>query len=142
MHDDSIQSLSKVRDNKHLVEDFFNESAYAGHELAWGRIENLAKVAFEQQDRMMILVAEKEGDILGFAMCGMGVVGLKTCQVHASTVVREYRRSIAGGKALIGLLRAVSQWGQKQGAFEIAVSFDEGAVNERFSGCWRSLALV
>ena len=123
MHDDSIQSLSEVRDNKHLVEGFFNESAYAGHELAWGRIENLAKVAFEEPGRMVILVAEKEGDIVGFAMCDigaiMGVVGLKTCQVQALTGVREYRRSITGGKALIGLLRAVSQWGQKQGAFEV-----------------------
>ena len=36
------------------------------------------------------------------------------------------------GGTSFGLLRAVSQWGQKQGAFEIAVSFDEGVVNERF----------
>ena len=124
-----LASLDEVNSNREIVENFFAESRFASYELSWGRVENLIKAAFEAPNKMAIFIAEHMGKILGFAMCGIsgfiGVVGLKICQVQFLHIIPEHRKTFIGGKALIGLVRGVQQWAEKQGAMETNLALDK-----------------
>ena len=123
-----LASLDEVNANRAIVENFFAESRFASYELSWARVENLIKAAFAAPDKMAIFIAEHMGKILGFVMCGIsgfiGVVGLKICQVQFLHIIPEHRKSFAGGKAVIGLLKGVQQWAEKQGAVETSLSLE------------------
>lgn len=132
-----LSTLKEVNNNRQIVENFFGESRFSSYELSWGRVENLVKAALQAPDKMAIFVAEKGKQILGFAMCGIsgfiGVVGLKLCNVQFLHILPEFRKTFIGGKALIGLLRGVEQWAEKQRVAEINFDLEITHLNNAIS---------
>jgi len=117
-----------------LSVEFHAESRFSDIPYSHKKRDELFNSALKYPDRYALMMAEYEGEPVGFLFCTISeyIVGYEELitTVYSFYVRKKYRGNVIGGKAAIRLLTGAVKWSEARKAREIMIHVTSG-INVR-----------
>ncbi|MCR9134383.1 MAG: GNAT family N-acetyltransferase [Alphaproteobacteria bacterium] len=118
-----------------LVVELHESSGFRSIPLSREKCNRFAGRAFTNPEQHALVIAEIDGDPIGFIFCSVSefMVGTDALitSVMAFYVGERHRSTMIGGKVAIRLLSTVIEWSKKRGSREIMIHVTSGIDIQR-----------
>lgn len=125
-----LDSLDKVDQITFLAQQAHFESRFSYITFAPHKVRRIAEQALDDPKRRAVLLCHDAEKPVGFVYCSIGEYHIGTgsliTTIHNINVLSDFRETLNGGRASLGLLRGVDRWSRARGSSEILFHVTSG----------------
>lgn len=114
-----------------LAKEAHQESRFRAIDFSADKVRKTALSALKNPKRHGVMLAERQGQPVGFAHCSIGEYHIGTgallATIHNINVRRDVRCGLGGGRIALGLFKGIETWSQARGAQEVLLHVTSGS---------------